>query len=147
MPKSQLSTRISLSYDAENKNRRMGTGYNGMNPYHKTCNIQKIGFQVFFPNFKRSMQHLCLLHDKQNHEAQTCRIKNDVANFLEARYETDVIFHRPFGPHGTLGRGRNCFSGETHLYGVTTEIPVLPDGMILGCPGHYPVSVRDLKLR
>lgn len=75
-------------------------------------------------------------------------IENDqqFGNFKCARYATDVTFQQSFRPSGNIAEGKRYFSGKHKLYGYKVEASVLPNGLAIGCSGHYPGSVSDFEI-
>lgn len=67
-------------------------------------------------------------------------------NFSEERYATDVIFQISNRPCGNVREIKYYFSGKHHLYGLKTEVSVLPNGFTISCRGHSPGSVADITI-
>lgn len=67
-------------------------------------------------------------------------------HFPEAKYATDVIFQHSNRPCGNVKENRHYFSGKHHLYGLKTEVSVLPNGIAIGCSKVYPGSVADITI-
>lgn len=115
-------------------------------------------FRMKGPNFERlviSMVEVIspFLHGefvaKPEQTFTMTKLRQDGTTFSHhkfALYATDVTFQQTNRPSGNHSEAKPMFSGKHKLYGVKTEVSVLPNGFAINCSNHHVGSVSDIDI-